>query len=81
MGCNLAPGVHDRELAALLRPSLRVRVGVSGENLPHGVGGRVPLAQERQRLGAVADIDDGLGGDHADARLAPDDTVPHGEDA
>ena len=77
VGGDLATGVHDRELPAFAAPALRVGIGIARKDLADGVGGRMAFAQERQRLGAVADIDDRLGGDDPHPGLAPDDAIAH----
>ena len=61
----------------LLTPQLTCRCWASLDDLL----GRQPLAQKRQGLRPVADVDHGLRGDGADARLGPEHAVADREDA
>src|SRR5690606_32096222 len=78
---DVALRIDDGELPALLRPVVRARVRV---RLPHAadyVGGCDALLEQRNRLRAVAHVDDRLCRDGADAGLCPEHAVADGEDA
>ncbi len=83
MGGVVPLRIHDRELASGLGPRLSAVtwIGIAVEN---GLDDRVrrqTLAQQRERLRAVADVDDRLRGRHTDIRFGPEDAVADREDA
>jgi hypothetical protein len=75
----VARRVHDRELPARLRPGPAVQAGV-GVTVEDLLDDRIrldALAQQRERLRTVADVDDCLRSGHARIGLGPENAVAY----